>query len=735
LKGLLNRAENIRTYKNSPVKSDSIISNEEQQEIMKEIDRISGQSRIQVTPDLFQFSALKKGFLFPLLVNLLAFGILGGGLYATKYYFEIKDRELEISSAEHQSAEGNLIREIKKDTEERLAEKETEILDIQLNLQKIESERLALEKNMDSKISEREAQMQLEMERVLEEERAKLQSRGISSEEIEEQIALLKLEQISLFEEEIDLFREEAELEKIALESNLSQLHKEYNQKLVTISEEKTQIEIEARSREAELTARMENRTRALESEKTAARLEIERLTQISEKENLVENQIIGFYRKIENLIREGELDQASVELNNLENYLYEESVITLAGISKRREIDLFVIDSLSKLVESSKTDPQEELDTISLIDAAERFKEIKDMVRNADQQMAVGNVELADIMYRNALEKIPEINRSHQYFYSALENELEIGYEQLSSIQKNLDSLERANAERNDRVAGLLNKAGSAYNTGNYQQAVDEYKRALVATDIKNMDVAAEQMLNSSNNIATAPLKTEVNGLNSELNALSDSQKQILQDKQSLENELAYRDNELISLNRKLGVSDGELLTLKDQISEQTEQIQSYEQRIEEMKAGLKKEEIVPVAVTEELLDDEIAQLTTLKARLNRLNKSYNDFEVMADSLKENDRGDARTIEALYDFFEEDSVEDVFPGMGEYLRSFSSVYVNAGTEIGLYESVSLLYELNGLTNTGEKLNLLKSKKDSYSDNVAMMELISQLEESYGRGD
>jgi len=767
LKGLLQKAETVLVPQSQPPvqAEDSIISNEEQTDILKEIDRITGQSRISVTPDLFKISALKNGVLFPLLVNLVAIAILGGGIFATKFYFDIKDKEMVQASVEQQSAEGNLIKEIKKETEEKLAAKENEIQDIQANMNRIESERQALEQDMTSKINERQSQLEEEMEAALAAEREKLQAQGVSTDKIDEQIAALKLEQNSIFEEELQSYREEAELEKIELESNLNQLQNEYNSKLVSINEERAKIEAEAQTREAELTERMEARTRELETEKTAAQQELQKLTESQEQESLVENQIIGFYKSIEDEIKDGDLDNASVELKNLENYLYDESVTSLTGISKRREIDLFVIDSLSKLIESSRINPQEELDTMSLIDAAERLKEIQQIVQNADQQLAVGNNEMADLMYRSALEKIPEINKSHRFFLDSMESELELGYDQLSDIQGRFDQLQQLNSDREAGVSSFLTDADRNYQSGDYSAAVDSYKNAFEATGYDNMDRAADRMIESGNTIAIAPFKEKLSDMTEEVESLQSYKDSSLNELQTLEFDLAQKEEELntinekyintdsdvdslsekvqssevelASINDKLESEKNQVVLLKDQLEQQTEEISTYEQRIEELKLDLENEQRKASTSNEDslIIDKEIAELTTLKAQLNRLNKSYTDFELMADNLEDNIKGDAETIEAMYDFFEEDAVEDVMPGISDYLRSFSNVYITAGTEIGLYESVSLFYDLNSLNTNREKRQLLRARKDDYQDNEAMVELINQIEKTMGQDE
>lgn len=789
MKSLLQAAESVKEL--SPVildeanvipaasgKSDNIISSEEQQEIVKEIDRLTGQSRINVTPDLFKISAAKTGMLFPLLVNVAAVAILAGGIFATKYYFEVKDQEMLIASAEQQSAEGNLIKEIKKETEQKLAEKESEIRSIQESMDKIESEKASLEQDMNSKISEKEAQLQAEMQAALAAEREKLRSQGMSASQIDEQIARLELEKTSLFDQQIAAYKEEARLEKIQLEDSLNQLQNEYNSKLTNINEERSRIEAEAKSREDELNARMEARTTQLETEKTQARQELQKLTESKEREGLVENQIIGFYKTIESRLKAGEMDAASRELKNLENYLYDDSVVGLEGLSKRREIDLFVIDSLSKLIDATKTDPQAELDTMSLIDAADRLKEIRQTVANADQQLAVGNREMADMMYRNALEKIPEINRSHKFFIDTMEAELEQGYDELNDIQTRFEQLIKDNADRRDSVGKLITEADRTYQSGDYANALQSYKKAIEATGFENMGNAADKMVTSGNNLAIAPFRETINNMTGRVtgletdkktleNTLAEKEKELasyssrldefnsqlegrsgdlatlnqdyedrLSEIETLREELNNKNTEMLTLNDKISSQQNQVSSLMDELSSQTGEIQTYEQRIEEMRVQLEEEKSRVTTSREEsrMIDREMAELTTLKAQLNRLNKSYTDFELIAENLDDSLQGDAAAIEALYKFFEEDSVDEVMPGIGDYLRSFSTVYISAGQEIGLYEAISLLYDLNNMSSTDAKINYLEVKKSEYKNNEAMMEMIDQLKQSIEEG-
>ncbi len=740
MKGLLDSAETIRDDDdNSSGSGDSIISSEEQNEILKEIDKISGQSRIDVTPELFKISAVKKGILFPLLVNIVAFSLLGGGIYATKYYFDQVDQDMVRTMTEQQSSEGKIIKELKLAADKELAEKENEINGIQAKMKEVESERLDLERNMNSKISDKESQLQQEMEAALEEEREKLRSQGMTTDQINQQIANMQLEQSSLFDQKLSDFREEAQLKKIDMEKQLDKLSNEYNSDLEKFNTERDKIKEEAEAVLAEQTEKMEAKARELESEKSEAQKEIQRLTDQQKQEDLVESQIVGFYKNIEDYIKNGDLDRASGELENLEKYLYDETVITYAGISKRREIDLFVIDSLSNMVESSRVDPQEELDTMSLIQAADKLQEIQKIVSNADQQIASGNTELAEIMYQNALKAIPEIYKSHNYFIDSMQTELEAGYEQLADIQNQFDEFKKEYDDRKTGVENLLAAADSKYDSGDYNTAVKEYQNAIKATGINDIDQAAVRMIESGNTLAIAPFKERISSLSAEMTDLKESSDGSLMEMQSLENDVEDMGKEIAEYSRKITVFNDKLETekqqvvsLKDEIEKQNNQISIYEQKIETMKVELENEKNKESTTPEEskLIDEEIAELTTLTVQLNRLSRSYADFELMASSLKDNLQGDAETIEALYDFFEDDSVDNVFPGISDYLRSFSNVYLTAGTEIGLYEGISLMYDLNSMENNNARLELLGSKREQYKDNSAMLELISQIEKS-----
>ena len=93
------------------------ISKEDQKEILEEIDKIASESKIKVTPEIFNIKAVKKGVLFPVIINLMAFGILAVGITLLAFFFKRGEEQLLEDTTAISSAEGKLLQELKKESE------------------------------------------------------------------------------------------------------------------------------------------------------------------------------------------------------------------------------------------------------------------------------------------------------------------------------------------------------------------------------------------------------------------------------------------------------------------------------------------------------------------------------------------------------------------------------------------------------------------------------------------
>lgn len=93
------------------VDASSGISPDEQREIIANIDAIAGTGLHADAPK--KVTARKRGVLFPLVVNIAALLLLGGGLFALWNVFRLDNSVIRMSGGELDSAEGRLIEEIR----------------------------------------------------------------------------------------------------------------------------------------------------------------------------------------------------------------------------------------------------------------------------------------------------------------------------------------------------------------------------------------------------------------------------------------------------------------------------------------------------------------------------------------------------------------------------------------------------------------------------------------------
>jgi DNA repair exonuclease SbcCD ATPase subunit len=433
------------------------ISKEDQQDILTQIEKIATESRMQVSPEVFHIKPLKKGVLFPIIINLAAVLVLAVGIFTLYLLFRRGEEIILEEKVLITSTEGKLLEELKRESDNKLREKNSEIEDIQNRLSAIDKERQDLQANMDSKIQERESALRKTLEDALAAEKQRLKDQGLSEEDINAKIADLENKKQQEFDENLEAFKKETEAERLKAENNLKIMQDEYSQSLNRINTEKDSIQKESLAREAELKSRIEEKEKALESEKTKAEAHLALLEEQALKTELVDTQLIGFYNTVKGNIKNENFEDALENLSSLRSYLDEESVISLPGIANRREVEFFVIDSLNKLIKSEMK--KEEIDTSSLIEAANQITAVKDKVKEADKQLALGETVKAENLYQEALSMIPEVEKSYLYF---------TGRKQVSEDK------------RRDLLDDYLSRTEASFNKKDYAGTVENFTRAL---------------------------------------------------------------------------------------------------------------------------------------------------------------------------------------------------------------------------------------------------------------
>ena len=507
--GLFDKAKKIR-HDEPPIDGTNVpdefgfdensgISKEDQKEILAEIDHLVTDSKISVTPEVFRIHALKKGFLFPTLVNVFSLIILAAGILTLALLFKRSEGLILEDAGVLTSAEGKLLQELKKESEKALLEKNQQIARIRNQLQDIDRERQDLESNMNTKIAAREAELRKALNDELASERERLKNEGISEEDIEKRLSALEAEKAAQYDQQFSAYKGEAEVERQRMEENLKTLQNEYSRSLDKVNQERGQILQESKKREEELQSQIEEKTRALEEQRSESERQLQRIAEQKEKEELVDAQLIGFYNTVEDNIREENFEQALKNLDSIKDYLNEESVVMLPGILKRREVEFFVVDSLKKMVENEMD--KEEVDTTNLIASANLITNLKNKVLRADNLFQSGNREEAEKLYRQALQLIPEVDKTHSYFITQFQRE--------EGLRQNL-------------LETYLAQGEEAFNQGRYAESLQKYSQALeylpkerAAVDQmvlqirqSGFELGTQQLRKADSQRATAPLE-----------------------------------------------------------------------------------------------------------------------------------------------------------------------------------------------------------------------------------
>jgi len=465
------------------------ISKEDQQEILAEIERVSEESRISVTPETMAIKAAKRGFVFPLLVNIFFIVLLAGGGFTLYYFFQRGETVLMEEGSAIVSAEGKLIEELKKESEAALQAKNRQINQIQSQLEDIDKQRRELQANMDEKIAAREAELRSTLDAELAAERERLRQQGISEVDITSRLNALEAEKAAAFQQELDSFKRQAEEDRLRDEENLKALQDEYQQNLAQAEAERKRVREEAAAREAELRSQLDARTEELEQATLEAKAELNRLAAQAEKQTLAAGQLTGFYSRVKGDIQEGDFDGALGNLDAIKEYLDDPAVATLPNMMQRRDIELFVVDSISSLVKGEMQ--KSEADVTSLIASADLFNDMKNRVIEGDEFFRQGDIGTAEARYREALDLMPEINRAHSYFITR-EDEAE----QL----------------RRQSLRDFLGRAEDAFGRGDYTAALDNYTKALayLPEDAATVEKMVSQVRRSGYEMGIAELRLQ---------------------------------------------------------------------------------------------------------------------------------------------------------------------------------------------------------------------------------
>jgi hypothetical protein len=459
----LARAARLRAAMNDDG-SQAGISADDRMEIQNKIDELSRRHRISAGSTDFIVRPRRKGFVFPFAVNILALASTVGAVFLLSYVFRQRDLDVSGSAGMMDTAEGKLLRELKRDSESRLQEKDKAIADIQSRLGSLDKERKELAANIDAKIVAREAELRAGLQAELEAEKKKLGDRGLSATALDARLKSFEAERTLALNKELEDARKEAAAEKGAAEEKYSQLRDEYRKSMAGLGEERKRIQDQAARREDELRISMESAAKDLESQSAAAkaglegaRAELAALQDQRARAKAEEDRVIGLYGTIRAALRDLRFADASAGAAALVSFLNDPKLDSDASIQDRRDADLFVAETIGAYARGELE--RSSVDATGLLRQAEILAAAREAAAAAQAALKAGDAALASAKYGEALAKVPEILAAHEYFIS---------------------QEQAAEAARRTRLGEALTAAEAAFSAGDRAATLAKYAEAL---------------------------------------------------------------------------------------------------------------------------------------------------------------------------------------------------------------------------------------------------------------
>jgi hypothetical protein len=398
------------------------IDADDRREIEREIDEVSKRNRMAFGSEAFVVNPRRKGFVFPLIVNLAALAITVASVFLLARAFGQKQLEGGSSESSVSSAEGILLQELKRDSESRIQEKDKSIADIRARISSLDRERSELAGSIDARVKAKEAELKSSLKAELEAERKRLGTTGLSEESLAAKLKAFEAKKSLESDKSLAEERARAASEKKASEESYGKLKDDYQKSLASLGEERQGIQAAAKKREDELRSSMDAKNKELESRGAAAqasldkaRSELARLSDQKAKAQGIEDRILGLYDRLRAALRDGRYADAVSGSAALAGYLEDTSLDGEASIKERRSADLFVAQTIGTYARSELE--RSKADTESLLRQAELLAAARDASTAADKALRAGDPKLAAAKYGEALAKVPEILAAHQYF------------------------------------------------------------------------------------------------------------------------------------------------------------------------------------------------------------------------------------------------------------------------------------------------------------------------------
>ncbi|HUZ17780.1 MAG TPA: hypothetical protein VMV68_05300 [Spirochaetia bacterium] len=588
------------------------IDEKDRKEILETIDRVAAENRLSAGPGPFTLHPTKKGFVFPLAVNLAAAVAVVAGFVGANVYFSKQQSTISSQAGTFFSAEGKLIEQVRKEAQAKLQQKDVEIQSIQGKLTQLDQESTALKSNMQATIQAKESELKTQMQTELEAEKARLQKLGISQTEIDRRMKAFEDQKNAQFAQQLGSYRAQSEAALAEKEKQIQAQAEQSRQILAQANQQRQDLLNQAQKDEAQLRTQYEAQAQALQSanqtlaaQSSAAQAKIQALSLQSQNEQLLTDQIVGSYGAILSDIQAADYPKAQGDMNALKALLEGVDASALPDIAKRRPVDLQLIASLQELIKA-RTQPGQAVVDPAVVERAKLVSDAEGIVTEAQAEQKKGNAGSAETLYEKALALIPPISQA------------------FTAVREALIKDQTAKLAERDAAAQAL-KTQSDRQT----QAIAELTKKL---DTANAAIAASDATLRTTQASSVETQASLTGTQSAVDALR--------------KQLADKNDQVALLTKELEKSTGSVKDLEDQLAKAGAKVSDLEKQVASQSGGAANVEGALAAANSQVADLK-QQLTASRKQTQDLTTQLTQSQAkLAESdakLKEAESGSAK--------------------------------------------------------------------------------------------
>jgi hypothetical protein len=382
---------------------DDAVTLNEKREILEKLDQAVAESSDLKKPDAPEFIPRKKGRLFPILVNLCSIIITGLIIFLTFVYFGARRENLLLEASTYFTAESAIIKEFKRESEEKLRKKDEKINRIRDQLDKLDHEQKVLRQNFEAALKIKEEELKRVMDGEINREKRRIEASGASIAVLEEKISEFASKKIIEYARELEEYKREMEVKLQKKEEEILGERERTKMLLVTAERERQQLVEETKKYEEELRAEYEKEKGIFIEKATLAEQRFAALSKLRQQEYLISDQVVSSYSTVQDKIEASNFQGATEELNELRELILDEALDSVPSVAKRRKVDLFIIDSLNEMIQSKSA----MLDNDSIARTTDLLFTVRDTMISAESLFEQGKHDEAKRLYYKAIADI----------------------------------------------------------------------------------------------------------------------------------------------------------------------------------------------------------------------------------------------------------------------------------------------------------------------------------------